>query len=128
MLPLKSARHVPLGKRRLGRIGRIMVFPPAAGIFNVDIIEDHCAKAKQYDLSYTADIQGRMEPVFFEILPADAIVVAERRNVFSKNVPQEPKLKTFVHRVCCNDEFLVTLKQDHLSALGMSPQRYQGEN
>src|SRR4030095_11110341 len=93
-----------------------MMFPAVVAIGDKNVVKNHRAEAQHHELAGVSYRKRGVESIDFQGLPAQAIIVREVRNVLTKNIAKKSQLETLVKSVCCDDDFFIVLKQQHLAA------------
>src|SRR5262245_54513485 len=118
--PAGEPRHLPFREGWFGRAGRIVMLPPVVAVYRKDIIEDHCAEPQHDEFPDASDIKCGIETVCFERLPSGAFFIAEGGYGIAQNVAQKSQFEPLVQGVDCDDDLLISLKQQDLTAFWLN--------
>ena len=88
------------------------MLPTIAPIHGKNVVENHRAQPQHNEFPNMTNSKRGVKPIVFQGFPPGTILIAEGRDIFSENVPQEAKLEAFVERIGRHDRFFrLTLDQ-----------------
>src|SRR5215467_10335362 len=96
------------------------MLPPVVAVYGKDIIEDHRAEPQHNEFPDAPYVKCGIEPVCLESLPSGPVFIAEGREGISQNVAQKSQFEALVQSIGCQDNFIVSCKEQNLAALRLN--------
>src|SRR5215471_19083919 len=96
------------------------MLPSVVAVYRKDVIEDHCAEPQHDEFADAPYIKCSVETVRFERLPSGAVFIAEGGHGITQNVAQKSQFEPLVQGVGCDDDLLVGLKEQDLTAFWLN--------